>query len=258
MTLNGAGPATLVLLGLVLGMKHATDADHVIAVTTIVSRERRIARAAMVGAVWGIGHTMTVLIVGGAIVLFKLAVPIRIAAAMEFAVAIVLVLLGVSTLWSIARDRAAARGSGSSSDGPLVHSHAHSHGDIMHSHPHAHLDGEDAHDHVAAVASAKPARSPLWRPLGVGVVHGLAGSAAIALLVLSAIPDPLWAIVYLMVFGSGTVLGMVAITTAIGLPIAFTASRLGRLNRTLAATAGLVSLGFGLFLAFQIGAPYVE
>ncbi|HXN86088.1 MAG TPA: hypothetical protein VN867_08455 [Candidatus Binataceae bacterium] len=256
---NDTAPAGVALLGLILGMRHATDADHVIAVTTIVSNERRIGAAARIGIAWGLGHSVTVFLVGGAIILFKLTIPARLAMAMEFAVAIVLILLGISTLM---RSSSTIRGwlGLRRSDGDLfAHSHFHEHDGIVHVHPHAHLhDAESEHTHdshlLAPTATrSRFARGSHQRAFGVGLVHGLAGSAAIALLVLSAIPNPLWAVAYLAIFGFGTIVGMALITTAIGLPVSLTAARMGGLNRALLVGAGLLSLGFGLFLAYQIG-----
>src|ERR1700733_15667776 len=222
-----AAPLAIALLGLLLGMRHATDPDHVIAVTTILSRERRLGVAARIGVVWGLGHTITVLIVGAAIIVFKIAIPTRLGLAMEFAVAIVLILLGVGAAASLVRKGASRMRGGSSSDeGLIVHAHTHTHDGEMHAHPHVHLgehsEVDDAmhHDHRLATDAlpAFAARRPLLRSFSVGLVHGLAGSAAIALLVLSAIPQPLWATLYLAIFCVGTIIGMALITTAIATP----------------------------------------
>jgi ABC-type nickel/cobalt efflux system permease component RcnA len=235
-------------------MRHATDADHVIAVTTIVSGERRLAAAARIGIAWGLGHSLTVFIVGGAIILFKLTIPPRLGMAMEFAVALVLIGLGISVLARSSPRLANRLGLKGEATDLFAHSHAHEHDGTIHVHPHAHSHGdEDSHRSHRWPKSARFARGSLKRAFGVGLVHGLAGSAAIALLVLSAIPNPIWGLVYLAIFGFGTVVGMALITTAIGLPVSLTAARLGGLNHALLVGAGLLSLGFGLFLAYQIG-----
>ncbi len=254
-----AAPLAFALLGLTLGMRHATDPDHVIAVTTIVSRERSIAAAGKIGLAWGLGHTVTMVAVGGAIIGFKIEVPVRFGLAMEFAVATVLILLGISTMRAVGSSwlrRAPSR----ADHVPLVHTHSHVHHGIVHSHPHAHRGGLDApetssHEHLFSTepAGSRPARWPFARAFGVGLVHGLAGSAAIALLVLAAIPDPLWGVLYLAVFGLGTILGMMIVTTAIGAPISLAAERTVRFHSALAVGSGLLSFGFGLFLAYQIG-----
>ena len=258
-----AAPLAIAFLGLVLGMRHATDPDHVIAVTTILSRERRLVVATRIGIVWGLGHTLTVLIVGAAIIVFKVAIPARLGLSMEFAVASVLILLGLGSTMRLVRDAFdKLRGSGSKiDDGLIVHAHAHAHGDAVHSHPHVHVD---AHEHAEDIShqnhridgEALPtlsARRPLLRSFGVGLVHGLAGSAAIALLVLSAIPNPLWATLYLVIFCLGTVVGMAAITTAIATPFMVASQRASWIHRGLVTGSGLLSFGFGLFLAYEIG-----
>ena len=257
-----AAPLAIALLGLLLGMRHATDPDHVIAVTTILSRERRLSVAARIGVVWGLGHTITVLIVGAAIIVFKIAIPTRLGLAMEFAVAIVLILLGVGAAASLVRKGASRMRGGSSSDeGLIVHAHTHTHDGEMHAHPHVHLgehsEVDDAmhHDHRLATDAlpAFAARRPLLRSFSVGLVHGLAGSAAIALLVLSAIPQPLWATLYLAIFCVGTIIGMALITTAIATPFMVVSRQASWIRQTLVTGSGLLSFGFGLFLAYQIG-----
>jgi hypothetical protein len=257
-----AAPLAIALLGLVLGMRHATDPDHVIAVTTILSREHRLSAATRIGVVWGLGHTLTVLIVGAAIIFFKIAIPARLGLAMEFAVAVVLILLGVGAAASLVRKGANRLGGGSPQpDHLLVHAHAHTHDGATHVHPHVHVgDHEDNNDatHLdhripAKVLPSFAARRPLLRSFAVGLVHGLAGSAAIALLVLSAIPSPLWATLYLAVFCVGTVIGMGLITTAIATPFMVVSRRASWIHQGLVTGSGLLSFGFGLFLAYQIG-----
>jgi len=262
MTPANAAPLAIALLGLLLGMRHATDPDHVIAITTILSRERRLAVAARIGIVWGLGHTLTVLLVGAAIIIFKIAIPTRLGLAMEFAVAIVLILLGIGAAAGVIRNAATLiRGGSSVDENLIVHAHAHSHDGAMHAHPHAHLahheDAHDAthHDHRIAPEALPTfsARRPLLRSFAVGLVHGLAGSGAIALLVLSAIPNPLWATLYLAIFCIGTVIGMGLITTAIATPFMLVSRRASWIRQTLVTGSGLLSFGFGLFLAYQIG-----
>jgi hypothetical protein len=262
MGLVHAAPIGVALLGLVLGMRHATDADHVIAVSTIVTRERHLGAAARIGMCWGIGHTLTIMLVGLAIIVFKVVIPPRLGLAMEFAVAIVLILLGLSAVTGLLK-RLAARALGVEAPTPqlIVHAHQHSHGDaLVHDHPHVHFGtpAETHRDHLVPPSAVEEfahlgVRFPKSKAFGVGLVHGLAGSAAIALLVLGAIPYPLWATVYLAVFGVGTVIGMVIITTAIGVPLVIAADRASSFNRALAAGSGVLSFVFGLFLAYQIG-----
>ncbi len=262
---GSSAPLGIALLGLLLGMRHATDPDHVIAVTAILSRERRLASATRIGVVWGLGHTLTVLAVGAAIIIFKLAVPIRLGLAMEFAVALVLIMLGLDSVGVLVR-RIASRLFGTrppATETFVVHSHSHAHDGRPHRHPHVHQHpheysfaaGELHREHGLAPGALSPlaARRPLLRSFGVGLVHGLAGSAAIALLVLSAIPQPLWATLYLAIFCVGTIIGMGLITTAIATPLIVASRRMSSLHQRLVTGSGLLSFGFGLFLAYQIG-----
>ena len=243
---------SILAVGFFLGMRHATDADHVIAVTTIVSRQSSVRRAALTGIVWGLGHTITILAVGSAIIIFGLVIPPRIGLTMEFSVGLMLIVLGVLNLRGVLR---AAQTLG---PGHRVHSHAHSHGDYVHTHPHAHEPEAHAHS-VEQTPLAWLDRTlgrlnfyQLVRPLLVGVVHGLAGSAAVALLVLTTIRNPEWAVFYLLIFGLGTIAGMTLITAAIALPFSY-GTRSPLLIRGLAAASGLISVGFGLFLTYRIG-----
>ena len=191
-------PLTAILLGALLGLRHATDADHVVAVTAIVARERTVGGAARIGALWGVGHTMTLLAVGGAIVAFRVVVPPRVGLALEFSVAMMLILIGFANLR--ARD-------------------------------------------------AEPTARSAARPFLVGLVHGLAGSAAVALLVLATIRSTVGALIYLAVFGLGTIAGMVTVTVLLALPALYAGSRVARLHTGIRYAAGTLSIAFGLLLA---------
>lgn len=187
---------------LLLGMRHATDPDHIVAVSTIVSRERSILKSSRIGALWGIGHTVTIFVVGGAIILFKLAFTPRLGLSMEFTVAAMLMLLGVLNLFDL--------------------------------------------------RPAPPTLAPM-RPFIIGVVHGLAGSAAATLLILPLIEDVRWAVLYLVVFGAGTIVGMAAITLAIAAPSVYAAARVASVQRWIRVSSGAVSLAFGAYLGYRIG-----
>jgi high-affinity nickel-transport protein len=246
-------------VGFLLGVRHATDPDHVIAVSTIVSRQRSIRNAGMIGALWGVGHTITIFLVGVGIILFNLAIPPRVGLAMELAVGLMLIFLGVLNLagvtqWITNRFMPAHN----HVDVGTVHSHIHEHKGVFHEHVHGH--GPEIHMHLDQKPRGLFQRAlqrlglyQFLRPLAVGLAHGLAGSAAVALLVLTAIREPRWAIVYLLVFGLGTIAGMMLITIAIGAPFAYTGKRFAPLNRGLGLASGLVSIAFGLFIIFQIG-----
>ena len=209
----------LLMLGFVLGIRHATDPDHVIAVTTIVSRERTPLAATAIGAAWGVGHTLTILIVGGGIIVFGWVIPPRLGLSMEFSVGVMLVVLGIASL----------------------RAEAHPH-DAQHT-PLGFMDrtlgGLRSYRHV--------------RPLVVGVVHGLAGSAAVALLVLAAIRSQGWALAYLAVFGIGTIVGMMMMTAMIVFPFTRSGTRFVALSGGLRIASGAISVAFGLFVAYRIG-----
>jgi high-affinity nickel-transport protein len=251
---------SVLLLGFFLGMRHATDADHVIAVATIMSRQRSVRGAAWTGALWGIGHTLTIVAIGGAIVVFGLVVPPRLGLGMEFSVALMLILLGVLTLAGFGRRVHEARADASRDGGHADrHAHPHAHGDYVHTHLHGHAPEVHGHGEEATPQArldrilGRFGAYQVVRPLVVGLVHGLAGSAAVALLVLAAIRDPWWAAGYLLVFGAGTIAGMMLVTAAVALPFAMTVGRFAWLNRHLATASGLLSLAFGLWMAYQIG-----
>jgi ABC-type nickel/cobalt efflux system permease component RcnA len=241
---------SIIAVGFFLGMRHATDPDHVIAVSTIVTRQRSLSRAAMIGAFWGLGHTITIFVVGAGIILFNLVIPARLGLSMELSVGVMLIILGIVNIVSFLRSVPDLH--------PSNAGHSHSHGDYIHNHRHSHE--RDAHSHG-------PDQTPVafldkvfknfgayqhLRPLAVGLVHGLAGSAAVALLVLSTIRDPRWAIVYLLVFGVGTIAGMMVITLSLATTIKF-AGRKQSVSRKLAMASGLLSLAFGFFVVYQMG-----
>lgn len=228
--------AAVLALGFFLGMRHATDADHVVAVSTIVSRRRTLRAAAPIGMLWGIGHTLTILLVGGAIILFGIVIPPRLGLGMEFSVAIMLVLLGALNVRGVLRDARAIAGAHAHDA-----AHAHAHGSVLH----VHESPGEARGSLRALGGL--------RPLLVGIVHGLAGSAAVALLVLGAIEDAALALVYLLLFGLGTIAGMVLITTALAAPVAAAAQRFASFHRVLGVATGLASVAFGGLLVYEIG-----
>jgi ABC-type nickel/cobalt efflux system permease component RcnA len=249
---------SLISLGFFLGMRHATDPDHVIAVSTIVTRQRTIQAALLLGVLWGIGHTLTIVVVGAAIILFSLVIPPRLGLTMEMAVALMLVVLGLWNLTGVLqRIRETLMSSGTRVGGS--HAHAHGHGDYVHSHPHGHGPADHGHREdqtPQAWLDRRLGRVGLYtilRPLVVGLLHGLAGSAAVALLVLAIIRTPGWAIAYLLLFGIGTIVGMMLITVAVSAPVLYTSRRLSGIDRHLRTASGLLSLAFGLFLVYQIG-----
>ena len=246
---------SIVALGFFLGMRHATDPDHVIAVTTIVSRQNSIRHAALIGVLWGLGHTITILAVGSAIILFGIVIPPRVGLSMELSVGVMLVLLGVLNLSGIMRWITETLTP--MHVGP--HSHPHGQEEFFHSHSHDYDSENQSHmENTTPMGWMNRTLGSLGmyqvlRPLAVGLVHGLAGSAAVALLVLTTIRVATWAVLYLLVFGVGTVAGMMLITAAIAVPFKVSGIRFARLNRGLGLASGLVSLGFGLFIVYQMG-----
>jgi high-affinity nickel permease len=253
-----AGGLAILVLGFFLGMRHATDPDHVIAVSTIVSRERSILKAGLIGVLWGLGHTLTIVAVGAAIILLGLAIPVRVGLTMEFAVGLMLILLGVLNLSGVTQWLSERF---SPAHPPTIGKHAHVHEHDTHLHFHWHSHGPAEEHHGESLTPPRWLSGPFarlgvfhtLRPLLVGIVHGLAGSAAVALLVLSTIHQPRWAVLYLLVFGVGTIAGMMLITAAIALPFSFAGYKFAWLNRGLITASGLVSLGFGLFVSYHIG-----
>jgi ABC-type nickel/cobalt efflux system permease component RcnA len=220
-------------IGFFLGMRHASDPDHVIAVSTIVTRERRLGQAHLIGLV----------------------IPPWLGLGMEFSVGVMLVLLGALNIAALLR----AGTDQKAGDRGTIHTHTHAHGDYIHTHAHGHHPESHPHRsdttpvawidrHFGGLSSYR-----LLRPVVIGLIHGMAGSAAIALLILATIQDSRWALGYLVVFGIGTIAGMMLITTIMGSTVSYAQNRFARFGTGLQAAAGILSLCFGLFLAYQIG-----
>jgi ABC-type nickel/cobalt efflux system permease component RcnA len=228
-------------LGLVFGLKHATEVDHVVAVSTIVSEQRSVWRSALVGGLWGAGHTASLIIVGILVLVFRIAIPLPVARWLEFGVALMIIGLGVLAIMRVLRKRAD------------VHLHRHSHDGQSHVHIHFHERGTE-HAAVPAPTAHSHAISGIGvKPILVGAMHGLAGSAALTLLVLTQIRSVWVGLIYLGVFGIGSTSGMLLMSGLIGLPFAFSGRRLTRLSYGLQTTAGSLSIVFGLWYAYQIG-----
>ena len=219
-------------LGLVFGLRHALDADHVAAVSTIVSDCKSLLSSSLVGGLWGVGHTISLLVAGIAVIVLHLEIGPQLARGLEFCVGLMLVLLGANVVRQLLHDGMT----------PL---HAHRHGGALHFHP----SGND----IAPVLRPRPHYRLGLRPLLIGMVHGLAGSAALMLLVLSTIPSPALGLAYITVFGIGSIGGMLCMSMLVGLPVHLTANRFARLHLALRTAAGLFSLGFGLLMLYQIG-----
>ncbi len=221
---------TLLVLGFLLGMRHALEADHVAAVASLASEGRSLRQAARQGAVWGLGHTLTLFAFGSLVIVLDAAVPERLAQGLEMAVAVMLVLLGADVLRRVLRDR--------------VHFHLHRHGpDEVHFHAHSHR-GERHHD-PAHHRHEHPSGFPL-RALLVGLVHGMAGSAALVLLTLDATASPWLGLVYIALFGLGSIAGMAVLSVAIAVPLRYSARGLTWLHNGLRATVGVATVALGV------------
>ncbi len=241
--LASMGALAILGLGLVFGLKHATEVDHVIAVSTIVSEHRNILRSALVGGLWGIGHTASLVVVGAIVLALRIAVPESVANWLEFGVALMIIGLGASALLRVLRGR------------KDVHVHTHTHDSVPHSHIHFH-DGGAEHPIEQSLPLASHSHLPTrigFKPLVVGAVHGLAGSATLTLLVLTQISSALLGMAYLAVFGFGSIFGMLLMSGLVGLPFAFSARKLTGFNHGLQTAAGLLSIGFGLWYAYETG-----
>lgn len=225
--MNSAAATFVTLLGagFILGLKHALDADHVAVVTTMVSETKSIKKSSLVGTLWGLGHTATLLAVGLIVLLFKVSIPARAALALEFIVGIVVILFGINLLRKVARG--------------TIHAHRHSHDGSVHTHFHSHA-AQTSHRHN-------------HRALAVGALHGLAGSAALTLLVLTTVKSALQGVAFILIFGLGSILSMLIVSSAIGLPFLLT-KRFAKVNAAIQTAAGAISIVIGLAIVFTIGA----
>lgn len=215
-------------LGFLLGMQHALEADHIAAVSSIAARRTDMREIVKHGLTWGLGHTVTLFACAGAAMLLGQAIPERVSGPAEFTVGVMLVGLGAHVLWRLWRDR--------------VHVHVHRHGEgVVHLHVHSHADetrphGESDHDHRHGFR---------WRTLLVGLMHGVAGSAALLVLGATQAASPLLGLLYLLLFGIGSMLGMGLLSAAIAVPLAASARWLTWANRALQGAVGIVTIAIG-------------
>ena len=216
-------------LGFLLGMQHALEADHIAAVSSIAARRSRVGDIVRHGLTWGLGHTLTLFAFAGAAILLGRAIPEHVARPLETAVGIMLVGLGAHVLWRLWRDR--------------VHFHRHGHGDgTVHIHAHSHA-GETLPHARAAHAHEHGFR---WRTLLVGLMHGMAGSAALLVLAVSQAATPALGLGYVALFGIGSMIGMAALSTVIAVPLAVSARWLTWANRGLQVAVGAVTVAIGV------------
>ena len=231
----------LIGFGFIFGLKHATEVDHVVAVSTIVSSNRNLMRSALVGGLWGVGHTASLVLTGTIVLGLRIAIPKGVSNWLEFCVALMIIGLGTTSLLSALRHRRAGS----------VHIHQHRHQDVSHAHIHFHEHGtehtEPARSHSHAVSR------PGLKPLLVGAMHGLAGSAALTLLVLTQIESAPLGLLYLAVFGIGSIFGMLLMSALVGLPFALSARLFSGFHYTLQTIAAMLSIAFGLWYAYETG-----
>lgn len=219
---------SVLLIGFLLGLQHAVEADHLAAVSAIVSEKKNIFSAAIVGGMWGVGHTISLFLVGILVIFLKLQISETVEAKLEAIVGGMLVLLGLNALRKLFTAKE-------------IHAHTHEHGERAHTHFHLHGKESEEKSHHNF--------SP--RSVLIGMVHGLAGSAALMLLVVPVIASPIIALAYILIFGVGSIGGMILMSFIIGLPFHFTASNFAFLNKAIRLGAGVFSLCLGLFIVYE-------
>lgn len=231
---------SVLILGFLLGIRHATDADHVIAISTITAKQKHVKGSMIIGMLWGIGHSITVTLIGIPIIFFSLKIPAKIGLALEFNVGAMLVVLGLINLYSYRRQLFKTLTS-------IIHNHSHPHLSVEHTHLHFHLKNNlNTQTHHLSFYQ-------IVRPIFIGLIHGLAGSSAIAILILSTINNSLQAAIYLIIFHIGVILGMLIITTLLGASIKAANQKLTFLHKYLVIGSGILSLVFGLSIIYKIG-----
>lgn len=229
---------TWITFGFLLGLQHALEADHVAAVATMATGQKGFRRIISHGAAWGLGHAVMLGAFGGAVYALRLTLDERLANGLEFAVGVMLVLLGARALYTIVKAR--------------IHFHAHRHrtGEM---HIHAHSHAGDVKDHSLSGHDHAHARMGWTRSLAVGLMHGLAGSAALVALAAASAPSVPLGIGFMALFGIGTIAGMALFSAAIALPLSLTGQSLTWVSRTLQTMAGLFALGIGLHIMIETG-----
>jgi ABC-type nickel/cobalt efflux system permease component RcnA len=228
---------SLLSLGFLLGMRHALESDHVAAVASLATRSRSMGDTIRQGAVWGAGHTLTLFVFGSLVLLLDMVIPETLARVLEFTVGLMLIGLGIDVLQRLLRER--------------IHFHVHRHaGGQLHFHAHSHA-GEQGHPAVHHHPHQR-GRFPL-RALFVGMMHGMAGSAALILLTLQSVHSPLTGMVYIMLFGVGSIAGMAALSAIIAVPLRYSIAGLNWAHNALHALVGVTTLGVGSMIVYDIG-----
>lgn len=222
---------SILFFGFLLGLKHAVEADHLAAVSTIVAERKNLLSSTVIGGFWGVGHTLSLLIIGALVIFLKLQISETVEARLEAVVGVMLVALGINALRKLGQAE-------------KIHVHTHEHEGREHTHIHTHekaSEKEETHHFLRL--------SP--RSILIGMVHGIAGSAGLMLLIVPTISSPAVALSYILIFGIGSIAGMMIMSLLIGLPIHLTAGRFAALNKTILAAAGIFSFGLGLFIIYE-------
>jgi high-affinity nickel permease len=223
----------LLSLGFLIGMRHALEADHVAAVSSLATRSRSPADCVRQGVFWGLGHTFTLFLFGSMVLLLDGVLPEGLVSGLELTVGLMLVALGADVLRRIARER--------------VHFHVHDHEEgVRHFHGHSHR-GEPAH----SAHRHSHGRDLPWRALAVGLMHGMAGSAALIVLALSAAPSLSAGLLYILFFGFGSIAGMACLSLAIALPLRASLAGLARFHGVVHAAVGITTIAIGVSTAAE-------
>jgi sulfite exporter TauE/SafE len=235
-----ASSIAILFFGFLLGLKHAVEADHLAAVSTIVTERKSLLSSALVGGVWGLGHTISLFAAGVFVLLLDFQISERAETVLEFCVGVMLILLGLNALRKILR-------------GGTLHFHTHAHGGRAHIHPHTHEHSPETAEEKQEEPHTHHGFSLSPRPLIIGLVHGLAGSAGLMLLILPTIESRAVGLLYIVIFGVGSIAGMMLMSLLVSLPLHLTALRFARVNVLLRCLAGLLSVGLGLWIVYEKG-----
>jgi len=235
----------LLLLGFLIGMRHALEADHVAAVASLATKTTSVKSAIKQGAVWGLGHTLTLFLFSSIVIMTDSIIPEYLADGLEFVVGIMLVMLGVDVIRRLVRDK--------------IHFHSHQHDDeVTHFHAHKHTN-KPANNKLHASSEHKHEHNSAFpvRALYVGMMHGMAGSAALIILTLQSVDSVITGLLYILMFGIGSIIGMAALSFIIVIPLRHSAKGLTWINNSLQGIIGVATITLGSVLIYDIGITYL-
>lgn len=223
---------TSLTLGFTIGLMHAFDPDHVVAMSTMVSREGSIRRSSILGAMWGLGHTTSLALVGLAVLALQLTIPPSLSKGLELVVALMIVMLGGHLIWQSAKEFG-------------LHGHTHSHDGPAHAHAHLHRhqNPKDHHHHVPRSHT---------KTFAIGIIHGLAGSAALTLAVMATMTSTVQGLLYIVIFGLGSIGGMLLMSAVMSMPFAFFGRWISGWQNPMQGMIGLLAVSFGLHFAWSV------